>query len=162
MGTVTGFLDVWILDVLLKPSVSKLCVGASSFGGGSGNGFIVGEAFALPAGFAGVPFGFEDPIVWDHIAQAYGMSLSDQCRNIAGAHRWHSPYIDLRSGGSIFHLKRALLLRELGSRPEFTFLIPRLNEAVTTTSYKCGRVYYIVQDDGGQLSQCRGKTKVHH
>ena len=72
LGTVTGFLDVWILDVLLKPSVSKLCVGVSSFGGGSGKGFSVGEAFALLVGFAGVPFGFEDPIVWDHIAQEYG------------------------------------------------------------------------------------------
>ena len=72
LGTVTGFLDVWILDVLLKPSVSKLCVGVSSFGGGSGKGFSVGEAFALLAGFAGVPFGFEEPIVWDHIAQECG------------------------------------------------------------------------------------------
>lgn len=76
LGTVTGLLDVWILDVLLKPSVSKLWVGPSSFGGGSGKGFIVGEAFALPAGFPGVPFGFEDPIVWDHIAQAYGKNIA--------------------------------------------------------------------------------------
>ncbi len=72
LGTVTGFLDEWILDVLLKPSVSKLCVGVPSFGGGSGKGFLVGEAPALPAGFAGVPFGFDDSIVWDHITQEYG------------------------------------------------------------------------------------------
>ena len=83
LGTVTGLLDVWILDVLLKPSVSKLCVGPSSCGGGSGNGFIVAEAFALPAGFPGGPFGFEDPIVWDHIAQAYEMSISDKYLSIA-------------------------------------------------------------------------------
>ena len=70
LATVTGFLDVWILDVLLKPSVSKLCVGVSSFGGGSGKGFAVGGAIALPAGFAGAPFGFEELMVWDHIAQA--------------------------------------------------------------------------------------------
>ena len=84
LGTVTGFLDVWTLDVLLKPSVSKLCVGASSFGGGSGKGFLVGEAFALPAGIAGVPFGFEDPIVWDHITQQYG---NESFRQLSGYRR---------------------------------------------------------------------------
>ena len=63
---------------------------------------------------------------------------------------------------SIFHLKRALLLRELGSRPEFRFLIPRLNEAATTISYKCRWVSYIIQDDRGILTQRRGKPKVRH
>ena len=61
---------------------------------------------------------------------------------------------------SIFHLKRALLLRELGSRPEFRFLIPRLNEAATTIRYKCGWVSYIIQDDCDILTQRRGKPKV--
>lgn len=69
LGTVAGFLDVWTRDVLLKPSVSKLCIDVSSFEGGSGKGFLDGEVFFFTAGLAGVPFGFEDPIVWDHIAQ---------------------------------------------------------------------------------------------
>lgn len=95
LGTVTGFLEVWILDVLLKPSVSKLCVGVSSFGGGSGKGFLVGEAFAFLAGFAGVPFGFEDPIVWDHIAQGYENQSFMQVSGYWRARRWLAPtYID--------------------------------------------------------------------
>ena len=52
-------------------------------------------------------------------------------------------------------LKRALLLRELGPGPEFTSLIPRLNEAVNTISYECGPVYYIIEDDGEQFTQRR-------
>ena len=52
-------------------------------------------------------------------------------------------------------LKRALLLRELGPGPEFTSLIPRLNEAATTISYECGPVYYTVEDDREQFTQRR-------
>lgn len=52
--------------------------------------------------------------------------VSEYCRSpVDGMHHTDC----FRSGESILHPKRALLLRELGSGPEFTSLFPRLNEA---------------------------------